>query len=283
MRARARGGECRAGWQCQPFAAPDLLRRTTYPLNFGRETMRSRLPRMFCGLCLLIAVTGSGQAAVFQTTLDNGLTVLIEENHANPVVAVEVFVRTGSIYEQEYLGSGLSHFFEHIIHGGATSTRSEAESRRLLEAIGNNSNAYTTVDHTAYYINTTTEHWHTALELLADWMFHSSITPEEFEREKGVVQRELEQDLDNPEQMLAETAMETRFQVHPARYPVIGYKELVEKVTRDDLVRYYQRMYTPNNMVVVVVGDVQTPEVLAHMHETFEQGERRSLPATSLP
>ena len=198
--------------------------------------MRGRLHQMLWGLGLLVAMAGLGQAAVFQTTLDNGLTVLIEENHANPVVAVEVFVRTGSIYEQEYLGSGISHFFEHIIHGGTTSTRSEAESRRLLEAIGNNSNAYTTVDHTAYYINTTTEHWRTAVELLADWMLHSSITPEEFEREKGVVQRELEQDLDNPEQMLAQIAMETRFQVHPARYPVIGYKELVQKVTRDDLV-----------------------------------------------
>jgi zinc protease len=245
--------------------------------------MRSRLPQMLWGLCLLLAVTGPGQAAVFQATLDNGLTVLIEENHANPVVAVEVFVRTGSIYEQEYLGSGISHFFEHIIHGGTTSTRSEVASSRLLEAIGNNSNAYTTVDHTAYYINTTTEHWRTAVELLADWMLHSSIMPEEFEREKGVVQRELEQGLDNPEQMLAQIAMETRFQVHPARYPVIGYKELVQKVTRDDLVRYYQRMYTPNNMVVVVVGDVQTSEVLAHMRETFGQGERRPLPAISLP
>ena len=245
--------------------------------------MRSRWHQMLWSLGILLAVAGLGQAAVFQTTLDNGLTVLIEENHANPVVAVEVFVRTGSIYEQEYLGSGLSHFFEHIIHGGTTSTRSEEESRRLLDAIGNNSNAYTTVDHTAYYINTTTEHWRTAMELLADWMLHSSIIPEEFEREKGVVQREIEQDLDNPEQMLAQIAMETRFQVHPARYPVIGYKELVQKVTRDDLVRYYQRMYTPNNMVVVVVGDVQTPEVLAHMRETFGQGDRRPLPAISLP
>ncbi|HSX79651.1 MAG TPA: pitrilysin family protein, partial [Candidatus Saccharimonadia bacterium] len=245
--------------------------------------MRSRLHQMLWSLGILLAVGGVGQAAVFQATLDNGFTVLIEENHANPVVAVEVFVRTGSIYEQEYLGSGISHFFEHIIHGGTTSTRREAESRRLLDAIGNNSNAYTTVDHTAYHINTTTEHWRTALELLADWMLHSSITPEEFEREKGVVQRELEQDLDNPEQMLAQIAMETRFQVHPARYPVIGYKELVQKVTRDDLVRYYQRMYTPNNMLVVVVGDVHTPDVLAHMRETFGQGDRRPLPAISLP
>jgi zinc protease len=238
---------------------------------------------MLWSLGILLAVAGLGQAAVFQATLDNGLTVLIEENHANPVVAVEVFVRTGSIYEQEYLGSGISHFFEHIIHGGTTSTRSEAESRRLLEAMDNNSNAYTTVDHTAYYINTTMEHWRTALELLANWMLHSSITPEEFEREKGVVQRELEQDLDNPEQTLAQITLETRFQVHPARYPVIGYKELVQKVTRDDLVRYYHRMYTPNNMLVVVVGDVQTSEVLTHMRETFGQGERRPLPAISLP
>jgi zinc protease len=245
--------------------------------------MRSRLHQTLWSLGILLAMAGLGQAEVFRVTLDNGLTVLIEENHANPVVAVEVFVRTGSIYEQEYLGSGISHFFEHIIHGGTTSTRSEAASRRLLEAIGNNSNAYTTVDHAAYYINTTTEHWRTALELLADWMLHSSITPEEFEREKGVVQRELEQDLDNPEQMLAQIAMETRFQVHPARYPVIGYKELVQKVTRDDLLRYYQRMYTPNNMLLVVVGDVQTPEVLAHMRQTFGQGERRPLPALSLP
>src|SRR4029453_3499997 len=190
--------------------------------------MRSRLPQMLCGLCLLIAVTGSGQAAVFQTTLDNGLTGLIEENHANPVVAVEVFVRTGSIYEQEYLGSGISHFFEHIIHGGTTSTRSEAESRRLLEAIGNNSNAYTTTDHTAYYINTTTEHWTTALELLADWMLHSTIEEEAFVREKGVGQRGPEQGLDDPQRRLYETAQETRFKVHPTRYPVIGYKELVQ-------------------------------------------------------
>lgn len=235
------------------------------------------------GLVVLAMLVSLGQAEVFHTTLDNGLTVLIEENHANPVVSAYVFVRTGSIHEQEYLGSGLSHFFEHIIHGGTTRTRSEAESRRLLDAIGNNSNAYTTVDHTAYYINTTTEHWRTAVDLLADWMLHSRISLEEFEREKGVVQRELEQGLDHPGQVLAQLALETRFQVHPARYPVIGYQELVQKVAREDLVRYYERMYTPNNMLVVLVGDIQTASALAHIQSTFGQGIRRPLPAISLP
>ena len=222
-------------------------------------------------------------AAVFQTSLDNGVTVLIEEQHAHAVVSVHVFVRTGSIYEQEYLGSGISHFFEHVLHGGATSKRSEAESRALLEAIGNDTNAYTTVDHTAYFINTTTEHWVTALDLLADWMLDSSIEPQAFEREKGVVQRELEQGLDEPARILAEMAMETRFQVHPVRYPVIGYKELVQKIERDDLVTYYQRMYAPNNMIVVVVGDVQRADALQHVQQAFGSGQRRSLPALALP
>jgi zinc protease len=242
-----------------------------------------RLHGVYVNVLFILITTGCLQAAVVHTTLDNGLTVLIEENHTNPVVSVQVFVRTGSIHEQEYLGSGISHFFEHIIHGGTTTARSEAESRTLLEAIGNNSNAYTTTDHTAYYINTTTEHWTTALELLADWMLHSTIDQEEFEREKGVVQREIEQGLDDPQRILYETAVASRFQVHPTRYPVIGYKELVQKVTRNDLVTYYQRMYAPNNMIVVVVGDVATSAALEHIRTAFASGERRLLPAISLP
>jgi zinc protease len=243
----------------------------------------NRLRFVCLSMLLGLTLAATAAAAVFHTTLDNGLTVLIEENHANPVVSVNVFVRTGSIYEQEFLGSGISHFFEHIIHGGTTTTRSEAESRKLLEAIGNNSNAYTTTDHTAYYINTTTAHWTTALDLLADWMLNSTIAEAEFKREKGVVQRELEQGLDNPSRMLYQLTAATRYKVHPARYPVIGYKELVQQVSRDDLVAYYRRMYAPNNMIVVVVGDVQTAEALGHIRRAFSHGQRRHIPAITLP
>ncbi|WP_089721557.1 M16 family metallopeptidase, partial [Candidatus Entotheonella palauensis] len=243
----------------------------------------ARLRTVVYGLLMLFVTAGSIQADVFHTTLDHGLTVLIEENHANPIVSVQVFVRTGSIYEQEFLGSGLSHFFEHIISGGTTSNRTEEESRAILETIGNNTNAYTTVDHTAYYIHTTSQHWPTALNLLADWMLNSQITEKEFLREKGVVQRELEQGLDNPLRQLFQLTRETRFKVHPARYPVIGYKTLVQQVSRDDLLTYYRRMYTPNNMILVVVGDVDTQDALDRIRLAFSSGERRSLPALSLP
>ncbi len=232
-------------------------------------------------MILILAV--NVQAEVFHTTLDHGLTVLIEENHANPIVSVNVFVRTGSIYEQDYLGTGISHFFEHIISGGTTSNRTEEESRAILETIGNKTNAYTTTDHTAYYIHTTSDHWTTALDLLADWMLNSKITEAEFVREKGVVQREIEQGLDNAQRQLFQLARETRFKVHPALYPVIGYKELVQQVSREDLLTYYHRMYTPGNMVLVVVGDVDTTQALAEIRKAFATGERHRLPAISLP
>ncbi len=247
----------------------------------------ARLRTAFYGMLMLLVAAVYVQARdsnkVFHTTLDHGLTVLIEENHANPIVSVQVFVRTGSIHEQEYLGSGISHFFEHIISGGTTSNRTEEESRALLETIGNKTNAYTTTDHTAYYIHTTSDHWTTALDLLADWMLNSEITETEFLREKGVVQREIEQGLDNPRRQLFQLARETRFKVHPARYPVIGYKELVQQVSRDDLLTYYRRMYAPNNMILVVVGDVDTQDALARIRTAFGSGERRHLPALSLP
>ncbi|MGE3536329.1 MAG: M16 family metallopeptidase [Candidatus Tectimicrobiota bacterium] len=241
------------------------------------------LSRLSASLLLFMLSTTLAHAAVFHTTLENGLTVLIDEQHANPIVSVQVFVRTGSLYEQEYLGSGISHFFEHVLHGGSTATRSEEDTRLLLEAIGNQTNAYTTVDHTAYYITTATEHWRTALELLSDWLLHSQIAHDEFAREKGVVQRELEQGLDNPAERLAQLALETRYQVHPMRYPVIGYKALVQRISRDDLATYYQRMYAPNNMLLVLVGDVNTASALEDIRRTFGQGPPRPLPSIVLP
>lgn len=236
-----------------------------------------------CSVFIILILVMSAHAKVFHTTLDHGLTVLIEENHANPIVSVNVFVRTGSIYEQDYLGTGISHFFEHIISGGTTSNRTEEKSRAILETIGNKTNAYTTTDHTAYYIHTTSDHWTTALDLLADWMLNSEITETEFVREKGVVQREIEQGLDNARRQLFQLARETRFKVHPALYPVIGYKELVQGVSREDLLTYYKRMYTPSNMILVVVGDVDTTEALAEIRKAFGTGERSRLPAITLP
>ena len=124
--------------------------------------------------------------------LNNGLTLIIKEHHTSPVAAVRMYVKTGAIYEQEHLGTGISHLFEHLLHQGTTSTRTEDETEKIMLSIGNNSNAYTTTDHTCYYINTAAEHANTAIDLLADFITNPVWPDNEFEREWQVVQRELE-------------------------------------------------------------------------------------------
>ena len=143
--------------------------------------------------------------------MSNGLRVAIKENHSNKVVAVRLYVAAGSIYEGSHLGAGLSHVFEHLLHGAATANRTEKESQLLLEEIGAVSNAYTTLDHTCYHLAVTSEHMDTAVELLADWITAPLISPDSVARELGVVQRELEKDKDEPDRMLYNLAAENRY------------------------------------------------------------------------
>src|SRR5690606_16620974 len=131
------------------------------------------------------------------TVLDNGLTI-IARRLPSPVLTVRGYVRTGGMYEGQWLGGGLSHLLEHLVAGGSTEKRTEAENRELLQMLGNNSNAYTTTDHTAYFINTTPENLAGAVDLLTDWLFHARITEEEYAREYEVVQRELEKGKGEP-------------------------------------------------------------------------------------
>ncbi len=244
---------------------------------------------LFIVLCLLFLTPYSFAQELLKftpvtpITLDNGLTVILKENHTAPVATMRIYVRTGSIYEQEYVGAGISHLFEHLIAGGSTTTRSEDETRQILDSIGGNANAYTTKDHTAFFITTSTDHFDTVIELMADWMQNSTFPENEFNREWGVVQRELEQDENDPESVLYDLASANMFRVHPEKYPIIGYKEILQKLTRDDVIKYYKRMYSPDNMIVVAVGDFNKDEVLEKIKKAFQNFERRSLPPITLP
>ncbi|MFQ6110387.1 MAG: M16 family metallopeptidase [Nitrospinota bacterium] len=223
------------------------------------------------------------RAATFKTELENGLTVILKENHLAPIVTLHLFVRTGSIYEGEYLGSGVSHVLEHLVHGGTTKRRSEREGNLLLARMGNRSNAYTTRDHTGYYISTTREHLESALDLLVDWVLNSAFTEEEWRRELGVVKREMEQNQDDPARVLTRLAAENLFKVHPARIPVIGYREVLDGLTREKVMEYYRRTYVPNNMVLVAVGDFEREALLEKIKSTLRPFKRGTLPFVSLP
>src|SRR4028118_1856196 len=104
--------------------------------------------------------------------LDNGLTV-IAKRVPSPVAAVRAYALTGGVYGGKWLGGGLSHLLEHLVAGGTTERRTEAENRNLLQTLGNNSNAYTTTDHTCYFVNTTADKMEQAGDLGSGWVFGS--------------------------------------------------------------------------------------------------------------
>ena len=192
--------------------------------------------------------------------LDNGL-VVIAKRVASPVAAVRGYALTGGVYEGKWLGGGLSHLLEHLVAGGTTERRTEAENRNLLQSLGNNSNAYTTSDHTCYFVNTTADKMEQAVDLVTGWMFGAKITPDEYAREYEVVQRELEMGKGEPDTQMWYLGQMNRYRVSPARVPVIGYQEVIQGLSRDDVYDYFQLSYQPNNMVFSVAADLD-PEVM---------------------
>ena len=210
------------------------------------------------------------------------MVLITHEQHTTPLVALQIFVRAGSLYEGEYLGTGISHFVEHVIDDG-TQRRTRQQIDTLVEALGNDSNAYTWRDHTKYYITTTPEQFPEALDVLADYVQHAIFPVEEVETQRGVILHELNKDEDEPERRLHTLFYETLYRVHPARLPVGGYRQAFEKLTRDDLLHYYQQIYVPDNTVVVVSGDFDTDQMQAQVSEAFGGWDRRAAPAFVLP
>jgi len=236
-------------------------------------------------LLLLLALAAGALAAgspPVTATLDNGLRVVVVENHAAPVVAVRVYVNAGSIYEADRLGHGMSHYLEHTLgEGSARRTKEEIDS--LVESIGNDSNAYTSLDHCCYHITTAAQYWETALDVLSDYVFHATLPAEHVETQKGVILREIAMTQDRTEDRIYWLFAQTMFRVHPARYPVIGYANRFVETTRDDLLQYHAERYVPDNAVVAIAGDVSAEAAIRKCREYLESIPRRPAPPIVLP
>ena len=219
---------------------------------------------------------------VERTVLANGLTLLVKQDRSAALASVQVWVRTGSIHEGGQLGAGLSHYLEHMLFKG-TSRRNVREISATVQAHGGYINAYTTFDRTVYYIDLPSEHLEVAVDVLADAVLHSTLPSDEVEREKNVILREIAMTKDDPDGRLWETLFSTAFREHPYRQPVIGHKDVFEAAGRDALVAYYRERYVPNNMVVVIAGDVAPSEALAIVERHFGPAHRSRLAPVLVP
>jgi zinc protease len=232
-------------------------------------------------ICAIIMTLGLAYAEPVVETLDNGCRVIVEEDHSRPVAALRVYVGVGSALEGQWLGAGVSHFVEHTIDEG-TPTRTSEDISRLVESMGNNSNAYTTRDDTCYYITTTGGMIGEAIDLYADFVLDATFPDKEVETQRGIIQREMAMGDDEPGRIIYAMFAETMFLRHPHRYRIIGYPEAFNAVTRDDLARFHRLWYVPDNIVVVVVGDVDGKNVLRQLRERFGAAPRRAAPAVEL-
>lgn len=208
------------------------------------------------------------QAPVERHVLPNGLTLVHRPDYSSEVVSVQVWVKTGSIHEDALIGSGLSHFLEHMLFKG-TERRDGKSISREVHAIGGSINAYTTFDRTVYYINAPSTAFDTVLDVLSDIVLHSTLPEDEVNRERDVILREIDMGLDDPDRQLTQALFRTAFQRHPYREPVIGHRELFEKVTHAELFAYYKSRYVPNNIVVSVAGAVHPDRVQEKVEASF--------------
>ena len=208
--------------------------------------------------------------------LENGLTVILEENHSSPVVAVNVWVKTGSACEEE--GEyGLAHVHEHMVFKG-TDRRDVGEIARVIESNGGDINAFTSFDETVYFVAIASRFLPTALDVLSDAMENSTFDPDELSKELEVVLEEIRRGEDSPGRNLSEKMFSTAYEVHPYKRPVIGSKESVSSFTRERVLNFYNKWYSPKNMVLVLVGNFNTAETKKKIEETFGKIESRPVP-----
>lgn len=219
---------------------------------------------------------------VERTVLPNGLTLIMKPDRSAALASVQVWVKTGSTHEGAHLGAGLSHYLEHMLFKG-TERRAGRDISATVQAHGGYINAYTTFDRTVYYIDLPSEHTPVAIDLLADAVLHSTLPADECAKEKDVILREIAMTKDDPDNRLWESLFATAFREHPYREPIIGHRDVFSAIGRDDLVGYYRARYVPNNLVVVIVGDIDVAATRAAVEQHFGAVPRVRLAPVLVP
>lgn len=200
-------------------------------------------------------------------TLDNGLQVVVIEDHRAPVVVQMVWYRAGAADERPGL-SGVAHYLEHLMFKGTDAVPS-GEFSRIVQANGGSDNAFTSWDFTAYYQRIAADRLELVMRMEADRMRNLRLTDDDWRTERDVVIEERNQRTDSdPGALFSEQRRAALYLNHPYGRPVIGWRHEMEALTREDALDWYRTYYAPNNAVLIVAGDV-TPDKVRELAETY--------------
>ncbi|HSE40621.1 MAG TPA: pitrilysin family protein, partial [Acidobacteriota bacterium] len=201
--------------------------------------------------------------------LENGLTVMVLEDHAQPLVSTQMLYKAGG--RNECTGAtGLAHYLEHMAFR-ATKSFPDTQVVSRIYAEGGEWHGYTWIDQTTYFETVPIEDLELILQIQADRMANTLINSSEVETERGSVMTELRGYENDPASVLSDAVIAASFQQHPYRYNVIGWPSDVEKITHKDLVDFYTRFYNPSNAVLAIAGDITATEALFKVKKYFAQ------------
>jgi len=189
-------------------------------------------------------------------TLKNGLQVIFVDTKTFPTLTTLLLVGAGSRYETEK-NNGIAHFFEHMAFKGSKKYPNSFVISSTVEGFGGVFNAFTSKDHTGYWIKATTEHFGTMIDVISDMIQTPKLLFEEIEREKGVIREEINMYEDMPQRKVGEIFENLLYPDHPLGYDIAGTKETVTSFNRNTFVDYMNSLYHPNNAVLVVAGGLQ--------------------------
>jgi zinc protease len=231
----------------------------------------------FCGLLtagLLVSLQAS--ANPYEYLLDNGLKLIVKQDHRSPVVVTQIWYKVGSIDEVNGV-TGVAHVLEHMMFKG-TEKVPNGEFSKKIAAAGGRENAFTSYDYTAYYQQLHKRNLPMAMELESDRMRHLILTKEEFAKEIKVVMEERRlRTEDQARSLVYEKMMAIAYQSHPYKNPIIGWMDDLENMHVEDAQEWYDRWYAPNNAILVVVGDVDADEVFRLAQKNYGVIQKRPL------
>jgi len=225
-------------------------------------------------------LTRDREAEMTRSRLENGMRVVLQEDHAAPVCAFQIWVEVGSADESP-TEAGISHLIEHMIFKG-TNERRAGELAGTIERYGGRINAYTSYENTVYHVVISSRFQEEGLKVLADAIQHPSFDAQELAREREVVIEEIKMRDDDPQSALHRALFKNGFQRHPYGRPIIGYADKVRGFSRERVLDYYRTWYRPRNMVFVGVGDFTASQLLSRLKKLFNAPDR-PLPARRRP
>src|SRR3989338_7151208 len=202
-------------------------------------------------------------------TLKNGLQVIFVDTKTFPTLTTLLLIGAGSRYENEK-NNGIAHFFEHMAFKGSKKYPNSFVISSTVEGFGGVFNAFTSKDHTGYWIKATTEHFETMIDVIADMIQTPKLLPEEIEREKGVIKEEINMYEDMPQRKVREIFENLLYPKHPLGFDIAGTKKTVQSFNRLTFTDYINSFYHPNNAVLVVAGGLSDSSGKAQQRKFFD-------------